>query len=158
VPNQLFGEELTKGRFVPFRGYDCVEREVSVPLEIAGDGIRSRVDYRLSAHDQPVCWVEVKSATLVENRRALFPDAVTERGRRHVLELAHLRETTGARACVVFIIQRPDVDSFSPQAERDPKFAQALRDAHVRGVEIYAYRCRLTLTSISVEGQVPVIL
>lgn len=157
LPNQLVGEALAAGTIGPLRGYVRICREVSVPEAVAGAGVRSRIDYLLEdGPGLPPCWVEVKSVTLVEDGRALFPDAVTARGRRHILELAHLHQLTGARTAVLFIIQRPDVQSFAPQVARDPMFAQALRDAHTAGVEIYAYRCHLTLHEITLGAPVPV--
>lgn len=157
LPNQVFAEGLTNQFFAPFRDYTRVEREVPFPLHV-GSGVRSRIDYRLAgdAVDRSACWVEVKSATLVENRCALFPDAVTARGRRHVLELAQLHEASGDRSAVVFIVQRPDVDAFAPQADRDPQFAAALREAAARGVEVYAYRCRLSLCEICLDAALEV--
>ncbi|MEX1021209.1 MAG: DNA/RNA nuclease SfsA [Litorilinea sp.] len=159
LPNNLVAEGLANGWFPALAGYTAIAREVSVPRAIAGDGVRSRIDYRLTGGGtQAPCWVEVKSVTLVEDRRALFPDAVTARGRRHVLELAHLHTHTHTqeRAVILFVIQRPDVDVFSPQAARDPDFAAALRQAHNQGVEILAYRCRLTLTEIVLDASVPI--
>lgn len=156
LPNQLVAEGLAEDAFPWFRGYTQVEREVRIPEAVAGAGVRSRIDYRLSGPVQPTCWLEVKSVTLVEGRRALFPDAVTARGRRHVLELAHLHELAGDRAAVLFIVQRPDVDVFSPQIDRDPEFGAALQAAHARGVEVYACRCRLTQTAIELAGPIPV--
>lgn len=157
LPNQVFAEGLVRGFFAPFVGYSEIAREVPFPLAEAG-GVRSRIDYRLRHAGLPDCWVEVKSATLVEDGCALFPDAVTERGRRHVEELTHLHTTTGQRTAVVFIIQRPDVERFAPQEARDPRFAAALRTAAARGVEVCAYRCVLDLEQIELDAPVPVCL
>lgn len=154
LPNQIFWEGLHSGFFAPFRDFQAVVREASMPVVAAG-GVRSRIDFRLLDADGRTCWVEVKSATLVEGRTARFPDAVTERGRRHVEELTLLAQQ-GERAAVVFIVQRPDADRLIPQWETDPAFSQALADAITAGVECYAYTCRLTLTAVALARAIPV--
>jgi sugar fermentation stimulation protein A len=156
LPNQLFAEGLAADFFAPFRNPRRVEREVPVDLPHAG-GIRSRFDYRLLDAAGRTCWIEVKSATLVEDGWAYFPDAVTERGRRHVEELAALA-ARGDRAAVVFIVQRPDAAGLSPQWQADPRFAQALVDAAAAGVEIYAYTCTLTVAAMNLAREIPVVL
>lgn len=154
LPNQLFAEGLATGFFAPFRGAEQVEREVSVNLPVH-DGVRSRIDYRLRDGDGRVCWIEVKSATLVVNRRTLFPDAPTTRGRRHVDELKAL-VANGDRAAVTFIVQRPDTDSLAPNWQTDPDFAHALVDAQAAGVEVYAYTCGLTTEQVWLDRQIDV--
>lgn len=154
LPNQLFDEGLAMGFFDPFRRYCQIAREVALPQRHV-TGIRSRVDFRLSDRHGEVCWVEVKSATLVEAGVARFPDAVTARGRRHVLELAALA-AGGERCAVVFIVQRPDAVRLQPQWETDPAFGQALVDAVAAGVELYAYTCTLTTAEMALARAIPV--
>lgn len=155
LPNALFAEGLEDGFFVPFNGYTNIEREVRLPN--AGKGVASRIDFRLSSAAGGICWVETKSATLVqEDGRAYFPDAPTTRGRRHVEELRHLL-APGVRAAVVFIIQRPDAISIAPNRETDPEFAAALCNAQAAGVELYAYTCGVTTSRVWLEQAVPVI-
>ena len=98
--------------------------------------------------------VEVKSCTLVEGDIALFPDAPTERGRRHLRNLTY--RPRGFEAAIVFIIQRGDAVKFRPNSRLDPEFTEALREAHRSGVEVYAYLCQVTLKSIQVVDEVPV--
>ncbi len=154
LPNQLFAEGLAKQFFAPFAHPQQIEREVVVDLPYDG-GVRSRLDYRLIDQAGRRTWIEVKSATLVEEGWAYFPDAVTARGRRHVEELTALA-ARGDRAAVVFIVQRPDAAGLSPQWLIDPRFAHALADAAAGGVEIYAYTCRLTLHAVEMERAIPV--
>lgn len=154
LPNALFGEGLHNGFFAPFRHHRAVEREVSVPHGDAG-GVRSRIDYRLLDVDGHTCWIEVKSATLVEEGIAYFPDAVTARGRRHVEELQHLVEQ-GARAAVCFIVQRPDAHSLRPQWGHDPAFSAALHRAGQAGVELYAATVTVTLAGATLTAMIPV--
>lgn len=154
LPNALFGEGLQAGFFAPFRGYRSLAREVSVPH--AGPGaVRSRIDYRLVDADGRTCWIEVKSATLVEDGVAYFPDAVTERGRRHVEELQHLVEQ-GDRAAICFIVQRPDACCLRPQWEHDPAFSAALHGAGQAGVELYAATVSITLAAADLAQMIPV--
>ncbi len=149
LPNPLFAEAVAKGWLTAFAGAAHIEREVRYG--------RSRMDFRL---DGPggVCWVETKSVTLVERGVALFPDAPTARGRRHLEELiALVRE--GQRAAVVFVVQRPDATAFAPNARADPAFAHALAEAAALGVEVYAHRCRVTREAISIAPpRLPVLI
>ena len=156
LPNQVFADGLALGFFEPFRDAQSVQAEVSLPFHEPG-GVRSRIDFLITDRDGRPCWVEVKSVTLVEDRVARFPDAPTERGRRHLEELTALAQT-GERAAVVFIIQRPDADRFEPNVDTDPDFAQALLTAGRSGVEVYAYTCRLTTNEITLDRQIAVAL
>ena len=147
MPNRLAQEALEAGQIAPLRGYAEIEREVTRD--------HSRFDLRLLAPNKPACWVEVKSVSLVEDGRALFPDAPTLRGARHVRELADVVQA-GERAALLFIIQRPDAASFAPHQGRDPAFAQALREAVAQGVEAYAYRALITPGELRITDPVPV--
>ena len=86
---------------------------------------------------------------------ARFPDAPTVRGRQHVQSLIWAKKE-GYQAAVVFVIQREDTESFSPNDEIDADFGQSLRLAHRAGVGLYAYRCEVTPREIDLTGQVPV--
>jgi sugar fermentation stimulation protein A len=117
---------------------------------------RSRLDFEIEGSRGNVL-VEVKSATLVVAGRALFPDAPTARGTRHVRELsAHCGE--GGRALVVFVIQRGGASSLSPHAANDPAFAEALRAARRAGVGLLAFGCRVTRRGIRLDRPIPVVL
>ncbi|MCI0769246.1 MAG: DNA/RNA nuclease SfsA, partial [Chloroflexi bacterium] len=89
--------------------------------------------------------------------RGLFPDAPTERGRRHVRSLMEARGQ-GDRAAALFVVQRADADAFAPHDEADPEFGETLREAHATGVEIYAYRCNVTREEITLDSPLPVLL
>ena len=143
---------MRSGAYSPFAGYTEIDREVSV-LE------GSRFDFRLSGHpdhDEP-CWVEVKSVTLCENRSARFPDAVTERGRRH-LEHLIARRQAGERAVLLYIVQRADADSVAPADDIDPAYGETLRRAFEAGVEIHALGARVRADRIRLERILPVLL
>ena len=99
--------------------------------------------------------VEVKGVTLVRDSVALFPDARTVRGRRHLLELKELKKL-GYRTAVFFVVQRDDAKSFAPNFERDPSFAEALTEAKMGGVEIYAFTSKVTLKGLEITTELPV--
>lgn len=158
LPNRIFAEGLQNGTVPPLSDYALVRTEASSP-EIEGAGrTRSRFDFLLRDDNDVNVWVEVKSATLVEERVALFPDAKTERGRRHVLELAALKARTDARAAIVFIVQRSDADILRPQRTIDPDFADAMYTAVAQGVETYAFVCNVTLESVSIDRPIQVVV
>jgi sugar fermentation stimulation protein A len=145
LPNPLFAEALAAD-FLPDFVYPTVKREVTYG--------HSRLDFRLSGPDG-VCWVETKSVTLVEDDMALFPDAPTERGRKHLQSLIDICQS-GERAAVVFVVQRPDASRFAPHREADPAFAAALQDAARAGVEVRAYICQVSLQEIMLGEEIPV--
>jgi sugar fermentation stimulation protein A len=134
LPNTLVEEALREGRLSPFVGYDDIRGEVQYH--------ESRLDFALKKSGQR-CLIEVKSVTLVEGGLALFPDAPTKRGHRHVQELRRAVRT-GDRAAIVFVVQREDARAFTTNDGADPAFARALRCALAQGVEVYAYACRVS--------------
>ena len=145
LPNRLVGDALRAGRLPEIGDGANVRSEVS-----AG---RSRFDFQLGS--LPPTWIEVKSASLVEGRVALFPDAPTARGRRHLEHLSSLVER-GDRAVVLFVIQRPDADRVRPHRHRDPQFADALARAAAAGVRLLARRCRVSPRGIRLMDAIPV--
>jgi len=158
--NQIAGLALEAGAIPELAGYTHVRREVTVGggsrLDFCLDG--RRLDgHRLDGHrrDERPAWVEVKSVTLAEGRRARFPDSVTTRGRRHMDTLAKLCEE-GARAAVLFVVQRGDCERVEPADDIDPMYGEALRAAAKRGVEVLAVRARVTARAIRLEGGLPV--
>jgi sugar fermentation stimulation protein A len=147
LPNDLVEEALRHGQLEPLAGYPEVRREVPHG--------RSRIDFLLEAPDRAPCLVEVKSVTLVIEGLGCFPDAVTARGRRHLEELAHGLED-GYRAGVLFVIQRDDALGLRPHDESDPAFGATLREVARRGVEVWAYGCRVEAGQIEITHALPV--
>ena len=147
LPNPLFAEALAAGRLPAF---SCASFAREVGL---GD---SRLDFCLDGEDG-ACWVETKSVTLVEEGTALFPDAPTGRGRRHLRELQAAVEA-GERAAVVFVVQRPDARSFAPHPTADPAFGDTLRAVAAAGVDVRAYACDVSRTTIAISHEIPVCL
>ena len=148
--NALAAEAIAAGTIPELGGYRSIRREVRY-------GERSRVDLLLEG-DRPPCWVEIKNVTLVDEAgRYAFPDAPTERGRRHLAELtARVRE--GDRAVMLFVIQRSDGTGFVPAANIDPAYATALTAARHAGVEVLAWRAEVQPTAIDIVEPVEVLL
>ena len=99
-------------------------------------------------------FVEVKGCSLVKDGKALFPDAVTERGRRHMLELAELTKQ-GKKAIVLVLVTRPDADCFSPNFETDPKFSEAFIEALKSGVKVIVKKLELRGNAVYYAGDLP---
>ena len=114
---------------------------------------RNRFDFLLERNSDELI-IEVKSVTLVSEGLAQFPDAVTDRGARHLKHLGQLA-AAGKKTAVLFVIQREDANRFAPHAERDPHFTKSLRDAIDQGVEIRIIKLRFTPEKATLLGSVP---
>jgi sugar fermentation stimulation protein A len=117
----------------------------------------SRFDF-LVERDEERTLLEVKNVTLCcEERLACFPDAVTERGQKHLREL-HQAKGEGWRAAVLFLVQRGEAANFTPADAIDPEYGRLLRKAVAGGVEALAYRTMVTPTEVVIERELPVVL
>ena len=141
---------LEAGSVRPLAGYASVEREVAV-----GEGSRLDFVLRGHAHDARPAFVEVKSVTLARGRVARFPDSRSVRGTRHAEALARLRRG-GARAVLLFVVQRADCDVVEPADDIDPEYGAALRAAAGAGVEVLAVRARVGPGGLRFDGRLPV--
>ncbi len=146
LPNRLVHEALVDGRLPQFAGYDQ-----SYPETTYGD---SRLDLALKGAPG-TCFIETKSVTLVVDGVGLFPDAPTTRGRKHVEGLLDA-VANGHRGAVAFVVQRGDAEALAPNDPADPEFGAALRKAVAGGVEVYAYRCAVSLEGITLADPLPV--
>jgi len=150
TPNQLIADAIAADEIPELAGYASVRREVKY-------GTNSRIDFLLEGGMRPSCFVEVKNVHLMRKPgRAEFPDSRTERGAKHLNELAGVT-ASGARAVLLFLIQIGSATSVSVARDIDPDFAEAFDKAKARGVEVIARRCRLTPERIEIEGEVPVV-
>lgn len=134
-PNRLVAEGIETGTIRELQGYSSIRREV-----------RTRPGTRLDMcleRARGLCFVEVKNVTLAIDGVAAFPDAVTERGTKHLKELIRLRRK-GHRTAVVFVIQREDCNGFRPADEIDPEYGRWLRRALKAGVEVVPYQASVT--------------
>ncbi|MEW9121318.1 MAG: DNA/RNA nuclease SfsA [Thermotaleaceae bacterium] len=147
LPNFLLEKALIENHIPQFHNYKDVKREVTFG--------RSRFD--LFVHNgKNAAFIETKCVTYVrQDGIASFPDAPTERGTKHVLELIDVMGE-GMRGAVFFIIQREDAIAFTPNHNMDPKFAEAVLKAYQEGVEFYAYICKVTANEIKLVKEVPI--
>ena len=165
LPNRLGYQAAAANRIPEIRGYDEVRREVKY-------GERSRVDLLLTADGRRDCYVEIKNCHLtattldqgvagprVQRRYrdiALFPDAVTERGLKHLRDLANVVRL-GHRGVLLVVIQRNDCDAFAAARGIDPAYADALAEVAGQGVEIYAYACLVSPQRVRLARALPVL-
>jgi sugar fermentation stimulation protein A len=136
--NSLVEEALRGGLITELAGFSALKREVPYGQE------RSRIDFRLD-YPHGAAFVEVKSVTLgyADSRVAAFPDARTERGAKHLRELATLARE-GIRAVQLYCVNLAEIDAVRPAEEIDPAYAAALREAVSAGVEVLAYGAQIT--------------
>ena len=147
-PPRLVREGTENGIVTELQGYASIRPEVT-----CGE---SRIDLLLEGR-QGACWVEVKNVTLVEDRHALFPDAVTTRGQKHLRELMRV-VANGDRGVIFFVVQRGDAEAVLPADRIDPAYGVLLREAVACGVETLAYRASVSTAAISLERRLPVLL
>jgi sugar fermentation stimulation protein A len=140
VPNRLVADALRSGQVPALEAYTDVFSEVTV-------GAHTRLDLKLTATALPDCYIEIKNCTLVEGDWAMFPDAPTTRGQKHLRILTDLK-SNGMRAVIFFLIQRTDARFFRPADEVDPEYGRQLRKAAAQGVEIMAYDTEIDLKRI----------
>jgi sugar fermentation stimulation protein A len=147
VVNRLVPEAIRDGAIPSLRGLGVVKAEYPF--------LGSRLDFLARDSWGPVL-LEAKSCTLVEGGVALFPDAPTARGRRHLGALTEAVRM-GMRAMVVVVVQREDAGAFSPHDAADPEFGRAFREALAAGVEACAFSCRGGRGGITPYREIPVI-
>ncbi len=149
--NQIAAEGIAMGHICQLRGYANIRREVPY-------GHRSRVDMVLSGPGRPDCYTEVKNVHLRRDTGrsglAEFPDCVTKRGARHLSELANMVRD-GARAIMLYVVQRQDCADFRLAADIDPGYAAAFAEARAAGVEAICYACDLTTEGIEISHELP---
>jgi sugar fermentation stimulation protein A len=148
LANRLAEEAIRAGRIPPLAGYGTVRREVRY-------GVNSRVDLLLEDGPAPRCWVEVKNVSMGRDGVAAFPDAVSTRAAKHMGELA-AQVRAGARAAVLFAVQRMDCNLFRPADDIDPAYGTALRQAAAAGVQVLAWRAEVSPRGIALVEALPV--
>ncbi|MCH1926644.1 DNA/RNA nuclease SfsA [Shewanella sp. C32] len=148
--NQLAEEAINAGIITELLGYQQLKREVCYGVE------RSRIDIHLTQGVEADCFVEVKSATLLEGDRGYFPDAVTQRGQKHLRELMQVVKN-GQRAVLLFIVQHTGIKNVAAAAHIDKDYADLLNEAIAAGVEVLAYRSELNCNEFKVTQAVPFI-
>ena len=147
-PNRIVAEALAAGAIPELAGYAEVRREVKY-------GVGSRVDFLLTAPDRPPCWLEIKNCHLSRGGGlAEFPDCVAARSLKHLRELTREVEA-GARAVMLYVIQRTDCELFDTAPDLDPAYAAGLIEAAGRGVEILCYACDISPEAVRLARPVP---
>lgn len=148
--NTLVVEAIKNSMFPEITGVHEIRQEVAYGKE------KSRIDIYLELDSGRQCFVEVKNVTaLREKGVVIFPDAVTERGKKHLRELIEVIKQ-GQRGILVFCIQREDAEVFSPADEIDPGYGAELRDAVQQGLEIYAIKATVAPDSINLTKRVDI--
>jgi len=147
IPNRLVAESIKAGLVSDLNGYDNIAREVKT-------SDNTRLDILLSSEDGKRCYVEIKNCTLVKGGVACFPDAVTSRGLKHLLELSAL-VSKGFRCVIFYVIQRMDAKVFQPADHIDPAYGRELRQVLKQGVEILVYDTRIDLKTIRLNRKIP---
>jgi sugar fermentation stimulation protein A len=148
VPNRLVKASIENGLVSEFREYTRVTAEVKT-------SDHTRLDLLLENGAGNRCYVEIKNCTLVEEGVAMFPDAVTTRGQKHLDELVELK-ARGHRAVIFYLIQRMDAKVFTPAAMIDSVYAQKLHNAVENGVEIITRDTVIDTGRIALRRAVPV--
>lgn len=147
LPNAIVSEAIIDGRIGELTGYESLRREVRY-------GQNSRIDILLESDLRPPCYVEIKSVTLkrdgIAGKLAEFPDSVTARGTKHLNELSAM-VAGGARAVMLYLVQREDCDRVAIATDIDPAYGEALVIARAAGVELLCYGCRVRPDAIELD-------
>lgn len=147
-PNGAVAAAIARGLIPELAGYASLRREVRY-------GTGSRVDILLEDDQRPPCYVEIKNVHLMrQSGLAEFPDSVTARGAKHLRELSAM-VSAGARAVMVYFVQRGDAQSFTLAHDIDSAYARAFHDATARGVEALALVSDVTLDGLSLPRSIP---
>jgi len=147
LTNRLVREALENGVIKEFGGLDSITQEIKT-------SDKTRLDFLLEQQGKKI-FLEVKNCSLAIDREAMFPDAVTIRGTKHLRELALLKQQ-GNRAAVLFCVQRGDVDCFVPASHIDPLYAETLVKVAEAGVMVLAYQADVSPTEIRIARKLPV--
>ena len=147
-PNRIVAEALEQGSIPELAGYASIRREVKY-------GAASRVDFLLTDPERPPCWLEVKNVHLMRGGGlAEFPDCLAARSLKHLAELSR-EVAAGARAVMLYVIQRTDCDLFDTAPDLDPAYATGLTAAAHAGVEVLCYDCDISLERIVLRRSLP---
>ncbi len=146
LTNKLVVEAIQQKQIAEFTEFDSLKTEVKTSP-------KSRLDLLLTRGERKE-YIEIKNCSLVNEGCAMFPDAVTARGTKHLLELAQLVKK-GHGGTIFFLVQRMDANRFKPASHIDPIYSQTLSDVTQQGVKIVIYQADVTPESISVVRSLP---
>lgn len=149
APNKIVEEALINKKINGLESYTTICREKTFG--------NSRFDFKLTNDNGEEYYLEVKGVTLEEDGHSMFPDAPTDRGRKHLLELVEVK-SSGKGAGVLFLIQMENIITFRPNEKMDKAFSDALRFAKSNGVDVFAYECNVGENFIELNNPVEVLL
>jgi sugar fermentation stimulation protein A len=149
LTNKLVHEALINKKIKELAHFDQIKAEAKI-----GD---SRLDFYLTNIKGEEFYLEVKNVTLKQNNRAEFPDAVTERGQKHLLELMKLQKKK-INSGILFVISRDDCKKFAAASDIDPEYAKLLKKAYDQNVLILAYQIKFQLPEMTLEKAIEVII
>jgi len=149
VPNRVVAEALAAGAIPNLAGYASIRPEQKY-------GTNSRIDFLLTDPDRPDAYVEVKNVHLRRSDDwAEFPDSVTARGTKHLGDLSAVA-ATGARAVMLYLVQRTDCTRFRLAPDLDPAYARAFDAARAAGVEMLCHGTHISPTGVTLGARLPV--
>jgi sugar fermentation stimulation protein A len=149
-PNRIVTEAITHGKVAELKGYATLRNEVKY-------GQNSRIDILLEDTKRPSCYVEIKNVHFFRKPGlAEFPDCVTERGTKHLVELSNMVKE-GARAVMVYLIQCQNPSRFALADDKDRTYFSEFRKARAAGVEALALTCHVSTSEITVDRNIPVL-
>ena len=157
-PNKLAMELFYKTSLKHWKNFDRLQTEVKISNQSRIDLVlwNSKDHENIKWNDKnlnpPLHLIEVKNVTLAENGQALFPDAVTTRGQKHLEELTSLSQK-GYDCEMLFVIQRSDCQSFGIAHSIDPDYAKKLKEAKKAGVKITALPCKMNKEEIVLSSK-----
>ena len=147
--NTLVKEALNSQNIPELSGYASLHSEVKYGAE------KSRIDFLLKADHRVNCYIEVKSVTLLHQGKGYFPDAVTERGQKHLRELANIAKH-GERAVMLFVVLHSGIEDVTPARHIDARYAELMVQARASGVEVLCYKAQLSPEEVILQKRVDV--
>ena len=140
LPNKLAEKAIKEGAISELKEWNHLKSEYTVG--------NSRFDLLLTNKNGEKLLLEIKNVNYAEGNTAYFPDAVTERGKKHIEELMKLKEESDYKTALMFIAQRDDINKLQPNYKVDPKFSKTLKQAKNNGLKILAYKTSISLEKI----------
>jgi sugar fermentation stimulation protein A len=144
--NSLVAESLMQGQIAEFQDIKTIKTEIRT-------SDHTRLDLQVM-HGEDSTFIEVKNCSLAVDRWAMFPDAITARGTKHLHELMRLAQE-GAKTCIFFLVQRMDADRFRPASHIDAVYGETLQQAVAAGVMVLAYQAEVSPKGIRVARSLP---
>ena len=149
LPNKIVEEAIAAGAIAELAGYPTTRREIKY-------GVNSRIDLLLEKPPAELCYVEIKNVHLSRQAGlAEFPDCVSERAAKHLVELTGMVRQ-GHRAVMLYLIQRGDVSHFKLAPDLDPIYAAGYASARNAGVEMLAYACDVSTKGVALARRIPI--